>query len=103
VFLALLPSMTAAVMTDPSPAVSGLLAGAMLLVSALSQLWAPHLQPRAAQTIGLCALAIGMALLLGSYLPVVGRSGVLATMAAAAVATGARSEERRVGTESRYR
>ena len=89
VFLALLPSMTAAVMTDPSPAVSGLLAGAMLLVSALSQLWAPHLQPRAAQTIGLCALAIGMALLLGSYLPLFGSSGVLAMMAAAAVATGA--------------
>lgn len=89
VFLALLPSMAESVMADPSPAVSGILAGAVLLVSALSQLWAPHLQPRAAQTVGLSALAIGTALLLSSSLPLFTSTGVLAVMAAAALITGA--------------
>lgn len=88
VFLALLPSVTESVLATSNWAVSGSVAGAVLLCSALSQLAAPRLEPRAAQTIGLTALAIGMTLLVSSYLPLFDGGRALVLMAAAAVVSG---------------
>lgn len=88
VFLALLPSVIASVMATPNRTVSGLVVGVVLLCSALSQLVAPRLEPRAAQTIGLTALAIGMTLLVGSYLPLFAGARALILMAVAAVVCG---------------
>ncbi|MDN6748419.1 MAG: hypothetical protein L0L93_15715, partial [Brevibacterium sp.] len=59
------------------------------VISAASQLVAPRLQPRAAQTIGLTLMGLGAALLLSSNLPSLGAATALVLMAAAAVATGA--------------
>jgi predicted MFS family arabinose efflux permease len=88
IFLALLPSVAESVTAAPNPAVSGAVVGALLLCSALSHLGAPRLEPRAAQTIGLTALAIGMTLLVSSYLPMFVGGRALVLMAAAAVVCG---------------
>lgn len=88
-FLALLPSMTGSVLPEPSTLTSGLIVGSVLVISAASQLVAPRLQPRAAQTIGLTLMGLGAALLLSSNLPSLGAATALVLMAAAAVATGA--------------
>lgn len=88
-FLALLPSMTESALPESSTLTSGLIVGSVLVISAASQLLAPKLQPRAAQTIGLTLMGLGAALLLSSNLPSLGASTALVLMAAAAVATGA--------------
>src|SRR5699024_3325046 len=88
VFLALLPSVTESVMATPNRAVSGAVVGAVLLCSALSQPVAPRLEPRAAQTIGLTALAVGMTLLVSSYLPLFDGGRALVLVAVAAVISG---------------
>lgn len=88
IFLALLPSVAEAVTTAPNPAASGTVVGALLLCSALSQPAASRLEPRAAQSIGLTALAIGMTLLVSSYLPLFSGGWALGVMAVAAVVCG---------------
>ena len=88
-FLALLPSMTESAISESTTLTSGLIVGSVLVISAASQLLAPKLQPRAAQTIGLTLMGIGAALLLSSNLPSLGASTALALMSIAAIATGA--------------
>lgn len=88
-FLALLPSMTDSAISESTTLTSGLIVGSVLVISAASQLLAPKLQPRAAQTIGLTLMGIGAALLLSSNLPSLGASTALALMSIAAIATGA--------------
>lgn len=88
-FLALLPSMTESALPESSTLTSGLIVGSVLVISAASQLLAPKLQPRAAQTIGLTLMGLGAALLLSSNLPSLGASVALALMATAAITTGA--------------
>ncbi|MCF2571240.1 MFS transporter [Brevibacterium sp. UCMA 11754] len=87
-FLALLPSMTETTLPESSTLTSGLIVGTVLVISAASQLLAPKLQPRAAQTIGLTLLGLGAALLLSSNLPSLGAATALVLMTTAAVATG---------------
>lgn len=88
VFLALLPSMAEAATTTPNYAIAGTVTGAVLLCSALSQLVVTRLEPRAAQTIGLTALALGMTLLVCSYLPLFMNGPAVVVMAIAAVICG---------------
>lgn len=87
-FLALLPSMSESVIAEPSPLLSGLIVGSVLVVSAGVQLIAPKFEPRAAQTIGLMLMGVGAALLLSSNLPSLGAPTALILMAVAAFATG---------------
>ncbi|GAB3712426.1 hypothetical protein GCM10028793_47530 [Nocardiopsis oceani] len=88
IFLALLPSLVDGFGAVSNLAVSGAVVGALLTCSALSQLGAPRLEPRAAQTIGLTALAIGMAVLVGSHLPLFSGAPALVMTAVAAVLSG---------------
>ncbi|MDS1269785.1 MFS transporter [Lipingzhangella sp. LS1_29] len=88
VFLALLPSVAESSTDTPNYALSGAVVGAVLFCSALSQFVAPRLAPRAAQTLGLTGLAIGMTLLVSSYLPLFADGGSLAVLAIAAVVCG---------------
>lgn len=88
VFLALLPSVAESVLATPNLAASGAVVGAVLMCSALSQAAAPRLDPRAAQTIGVTALAVGMTLLVSSYLPLFTGGSALALMVAAAFVSG---------------
>src|SRR5699024_11319675 len=85
--LALLPSMAESVLTGPGTLTSGLIIGAVLVISAACQLIAPVLAPRAAQTIGLSLLGLGSALLLSSNLSALGSSTALVLMVIAAMTT----------------
>lgn len=87
-FLALLPSMAQSIIPKSGTLTSGLIVGSVLVVSAASQLIAPKLQPRAAQTLGLTLMGLGAALLLSSNLPEISPSAVKIIMVFAAVATG---------------
>ena len=89
VFLALLPSVAASLLSGSNTAATGSVVGSVLLVSALSQTFAPTLETRAAQTIGLTLLGLGIALLLSSNIVALEESTTLAMMALAAVVTGA--------------
>lgn len=88
IFLALLPSMAESVLTGSGTLTSGLIIGAVLVISAACQLIAPVLAPRAAQTIGLSLLGLGSALLLSSNLSALGSSTALVLMVLAAMTTG---------------
>ncbi len=87
-FLALLPSMAQSIIPNSGTLTSGIIVGSVLVVSAASQLVAPTLRPRAAQTLGLTLMGLGAALLLGSNLPEISPSAVKVIMVFAAVATG---------------
>ena len=87
-FLALLPSMAQSILPKSGPLSAGLIVGSVLVVSAASQLAAPKLRPRAAQTLGLTLMGLGAALLLSSNLPSIGPHAVTALLVIAAVATG---------------
>jgi len=89
IFLALLPSMAESAIPGSTTLTAGAVVGSVLIISAVCQLIAPMLEPRAAQTIGLSLLAFGAALLLSSNLSGLGASTALALMATAAVVTGA--------------
>src|SRR5699024_12057106 len=88
IFLALLPSMADSALSDPNALTSGMIVGSVLVISAICQLIAPILEPRAAQTIGLSLLGLGSALLLSSNLSSLGSASALTLMAVAAVMTG---------------
>lgn len=88
-FLALLPSMAASALPGSNTLTAGMIVGSVLIISATSQLVAPMLEPRAAQTIGLSLLGLGAALLLSSNLSGLGASTALTLMAIAAITTGA--------------
>lgn len=87
-FLALLPSMAQAIIPNSGPLSAGVIVGSVLVISAASQLAAPKLRPRAAQTVGLTLMGLGAALLLSSNLPEISASAVTVIMVIAAVATG---------------
>ena len=89
VFLALLPSVAESLLSGSNTAVTGAVVGSVLLVSALSQTIAPTLETRAAQTIGLTLLGLGIALLLSSNIATLGESATLTMMTLAAIVTGA--------------
>lgn len=69
IFLALLPSVAQNVLGEPDLAVTGAVIAALLLCAALAQPLAPALLPHAAQTLGVTMLAVGMGLMVSSYLP----------------------------------
>jgi MFS family permease len=75
-FLALLPSMAQSVLPKSGTLSAGVIVGSVLVVSAASQLAAPKLRPRAAQTLGLTLMGLGAALLLSSNLPSIGPHAV---------------------------
>lgn len=87
-FLALLPSMAQSILPNSGTLTSGAIVGAVLVVSAASQLVAPKFQPRAAQTLGLTLMGLGAALLPSSNLPQISPAAVTTIMAFAAVTTG---------------
>lgn len=89
IVLAILPAMTVSRIPGAGTLLTGLVVGSVLLVSAASQVVAPWLRLRAAQTIGLALLALGTTLLLSTNLPGLGEDLLLAMLATAAVVIGA--------------
>jgi len=89
VFLALLPPVAESLLSKSNMAMTGAVVGSVLVVSALTQVVAPILDTRAAQTIGLTFLGLGTALLVSSNITTLGGSFTLAMMVMAAIVTGA--------------
>ncbi len=89
IILGVLPAVVTDALPGAGPALTGTVAGSVLLVSAASQVPAPWLRPRAAQTIGLALLALGATLLLMAQLVVLGDGRVIAVTVVAAIVTGA--------------
>lgn len=89
IVLAILPPMTVSRIPGAGTLLTGLVVGSVLLVSAASQVVAPRLRLRAAQTIGLALLALGTTLLLSTNLPGLGEDLLLAMLATAAAVIGA--------------
>jgi len=89
VVLAVLPSVATSLVPGAGPQITGLAVGSVLLVSAASQVVAPALQLRAAQTIGLALLGLGVTLLVTMNLPGLGEGAVLLIITAAAIVIGA--------------
>lgn len=89
IFLALLPSVAETVLGQPNLAVTGTIIAALLLCAASAQPVARVLLPHAAQTVGTTMLAVGLGLMVSSYLPMFGRGPIpLVMLTLAAVTAG---------------